>query len=165
MIHCYQAALPRTSPLEFCMYFNNFVIFLDPKIGNILASFACAEAPTPGWTLFHQLLLTRKLYFIFLSHSMGYDRGDSFPFDFLNQMEFYLVQNRKENCLHDHIPLHLKGNGNIVFPVIAECLDGSFVVGGIMIENELSIYITDIWRTSGCDFRFGIIFKKKIGPS
>ena len=24
----------------------------------------------------------RKIYFHFLSHGMGYDRGDSFPFDF-----------------------------------------------------------------------------------
>ena len=71
---------------------------------------------------------------------MGYDRGGSFPFDFeingipfgskskgklpterksvlsiLNQMEFYLVQNRKENCHYDHIPFNVKGNGNIVF--------------------------------------------------
>ena len=29
---------------------------------------------------------------------MGYDRGDSLPFDFLKQMELHLVQNRKENC-------------------------------------------------------------------
>ena len=36
---------------------------------------------------------------------MGYDRGDS------------LVQNRKENCHHDHIPSNVKGNGNIVFSV------------------------------------------------
>ena len=35
----------------------------------------------------------------------------------LNQMEFHLVQNRKENCPHDHIPFNLKGNGNIVFSV------------------------------------------------
>ena len=35
----------------------------------------------------------------------------------LNQMEFNLVQNRKENCNHDHIPFNLKGNGNIVFSV------------------------------------------------
>ena len=34
----------------------------------------------------------RKLCFLFLSHLMGYDRGDNFPFDFLNQMEFHLVQ-------------------------------------------------------------------------
>ena len=82
---------------------------------------------------------------------MGYDRGDSFPFDFepngiqfgsifdfifnnliyqfnfifniwfniyiLNQMEFNLVQYRKGNCHHDHIPFNVKGNGNIVFSV------------------------------------------------
>ena len=35
----------------------------------------------------------------------------------LNQMEFYLVKNRKENCHHDHIPFNVKGNGNIVFSV------------------------------------------------
>ena len=46
---------------------------------------------------------------------MGYDRGDSFPFDFLNQMEFHLVQNRKENCNHDHIPFNLKRNRYIFF--------------------------------------------------
>ena len=62
---------------------------------------------------------------------MGYDRGDSIPFDFEpngipfgskskgkgNQMEFHLVQNRKENCHHDHIPFNVKGIGNIVFSV------------------------------------------------
>ena len=48
---------------------------------------------------------------------MGYDRGDSFTLDFLNQIEFHLVQNRKENCHHDQIPFNLKGNGNIVFSV------------------------------------------------
>ena len=49
---------------------------------------------------------------------MGYDRGDSYPFDFLNQMGFHLVQNRNENCCHyDHIPFNPKGNGNIVFSV------------------------------------------------
>ena len=34
-----------------------------------------------------------------------------------NQMEFHLVQNRKEKCHHDHIPLYVKGIGNIVFSV------------------------------------------------
>ena len=29
----------------------------------------------------------------------------------LNQMEFQLVQNRKENCQHDHVPFNFKGNG------------------------------------------------------
>ena len=35
-------------------------------------------------------------------------------------MEFHLVQNRKENCHHDHIPFDLKENGNIVFSVIGK---------------------------------------------
>ena len=69
----------------------------------------------------HLLCLTdstlRKLYFHFLSNWMGYYRDDSFPFDFLNQMEIHLVQNRKENCHHDHILFNLKGNGNIIFSV------------------------------------------------
>ena len=58
---------------------------------------------------------------------MGYDRGDRFPFDFLNQMQFHLIQitvvipfgseNRRENCHHDHISFNVKGNRNIVFSV------------------------------------------------
>ena len=47
---------------------------------------------------------------------MGYDRGDSFPFDFEpNGIPF--GSNRKENYHHDHIPFNVKGNGNIVFSV------------------------------------------------
>ena len=48
---------------------------------------------------------------------MGYDRGDSFPFDFEPNGIPFGVQNRKENCYHDHIPFSLKGNGNIVLLV------------------------------------------------
>ena len=70
----------------------------------------------------------RKLYFQFISNLMGYNRGDIFTFDFepngilfllsiLNQMEFHLVQNWRENCHHDYIPINLKGIGNIVFLV------------------------------------------------
>ena len=33
----------------------------------------------------------------------------------LNKMEIHLVQNRKENCHHDHIPFNLKGNRIEVF--------------------------------------------------
>ena len=58
----------------------------------------------------------RKLEFHFLSNWMGYDRGDSFPFN-LNQMDFHLVQNQKEKCHHDHIPFNLKGNRMWVFSV------------------------------------------------
>ena len=35
----------------------------------------------------------------------------------LNQMEIHLVQNRNENCHHDHIPINLKGYGILVFSV------------------------------------------------
>ena len=34
-----------------------------------------------------------------------------------NHMEIHLTQNWKENCLHDHIPFNLKGNGILVFSV------------------------------------------------
>ena len=37
----------------------------------------------------------------------------------LNQMVFHLVQNRNENCHHDHIPFNLKGNRIRVFSVHA----------------------------------------------
>ena len=47
---------------------------------------------------------------------MGYDRSDSF-LSILNQMDFHLVQNRKENFRYDHIPFNVEGNGNIVFSV------------------------------------------------
>ena len=39
-------------------------------------------------------------------------------FSILSQMEFHLVQNRKENCHHDHIPFNVKGIGCIVFSVL-----------------------------------------------
>ena len=35
----------------------------------------------------------------------------------MNQIEFYFVQNRKENCHHDHTSLSYNGNGNLVFSV------------------------------------------------
>ena len=41
--------------------------------------------------------------------------------DQMNQLEFHMVQNRKENCHHDHIPFNVKGNGNIVFSVQNYC--------------------------------------------
>ena len=56
----------------------------------------------------------RKLYFQFLSHWIGYDHGHSF-LSIMNQMELHLL--RQENCQHNHIPLNVKGIGNIVFSV------------------------------------------------
>ena len=47
---------------------------------------------------------------------MGYDHGDSFPFDFESNGITFSSES-KENCHHDHIPFTVKGNGNIVFSV------------------------------------------------
>ena len=48
---------------------------------------------------------------------MGYDRGESFSFDFEPNEIPFGPENRKENFHHDHIPFNLKGNGNMVFLV------------------------------------------------
>ena len=54
---------------------------------------------------------------------MGYDRGDSFPFDFEPNGIPFGLENRKENFPHDHTPFNVKGNGNIVFSVYIEHLN------------------------------------------
>ena len=48
---------------------------------------------------------------------MGYDRGDSYPFDFKPNGISFGSENWKESCHHDHIPFNVKRNGNIVFSV------------------------------------------------
>ena len=47
---------------------------------------------------------------------MNHDHGDS-SVPFGSNRQFHSVQNRKENCHHDHIPFNLKGYGNIIFSV------------------------------------------------
>ena len=44
----------------------------------------------------------------------------------LNQIEFRLVLNRKENCHHDHFPFNLKVNGNLVFSVYIAVMSEGF---------------------------------------
>ena len=41
----------------------------------------------------------------------------TFFLSIFNQIELRLVQNRKENCHHDHISFNVEGIGNIVFSV------------------------------------------------
>ena len=83
---------------------------LDPHITIVFRGLRWALKQVPIMPRDHSLLESgcnslqsrytlRKLYFDFLSNRMGYDRGDSFPFDFLNQMEFHSVQNRKEKTV------------------------------------------------------------------
>ena len=67
-----------------------------------------------GLNLFPTYSCLREPNFRFFSNRMGYDHGDTSPFDFLNQIEFHLIHNRKKICHHEHIPFNLKGNGNIV---------------------------------------------------
>ena len=55
----------------------------------------------------------------------------------LNQMEFHLVENRKENCHRDHIPFNVKGIGNIVFLVYD--VDSSEVINTINYFQEVEI--------------------------
>ena len=98
----------------------------------------------------------RKLVFHFLSYWMGYGRGDSFPFD-LNQMEFHLVQNRKESCHRDHIPFNVKGNGIGVFSVFMMPRDTSLSdteksFQNLIKSNRNQIVFTIfrlIWSTNG----------------
>ena len=48
---------------------------------------------------------------------MGYDRGDSFSFDFEANGFPFGLEKIKKNCHHDHIPFNLKGNKMRVFSV------------------------------------------------
>jgi len=75
--------------------------------------FRCSEGRRLIRVHFQQFTL-RKLCFNFFSHWMGYDRGDSRPFDFEPNRIPFGSENRKENCHHNHIPFNVKRNGNIV---------------------------------------------------
>ena len=48
---------------------------------------------------------------------MGYDRGDSFTFNFEPNGISFGSENRTKNCHHDHIPFNLKESGILVFSV------------------------------------------------
>ena len=69
---------------------------------------------------------------------MGYDHGDSFPFDF-DQIEFHLVQNRKENCPYDHFPFNVKGSGNIVFSLCVKIRKAEERVVQALEEEETTL--------------------------
>ena len=56
-------------------------------------------------------------------------------------MEFNLVQSRKENCLHDHVPFNMKGNGIQVFSVYPRAMRGFFLSVFPVQDNEEPSYI------------------------
>ena len=51
---------------------------------------------------------------------MGYDRDDSFPFDFEPNGIPFGSNSKGKLCHYDHISCNVKGNGNIVFSVFME---------------------------------------------
>ena len=55
----------------------------------------------------------------------------------LNQIEFHLVQNRKENCHHDHIPFNVKGIGSIFFSAYTGTPLSEAAIGGPIREGLL----------------------------
>ena len=71
----------------------------------------------------------------------------------LNQMEIHLVQNCKENCHHNHIPLNLKGNWNQVFSV---CFAGAGKATSAGRETDVSRHHGTPWSTPQALQYYGI---------
>ena len=80
---------------------------------------------------------------------MGYDRGDSFPFNFEPNGILFGSKSKEKLCQHDHIPFNVKRNRNIVFSEWRRSFapdflaDLSFFFGGLthtytilMLSNE-----------------------------
>ena len=63
-------------------------------------------------------------------------------FTIFNQMEFHLVQNRKENCHHDHIPFNLKGNRIRVLSVYRNSI----------LDVISSLFLVDRWSAETIRF-------------
>ena len=95
--------------------------FLANKICNFVALFLnCDTFPASKYCLVIRLVWNSLHWenYVFNSFHSEWDMiVVTVFFSILNQMDFHLVQNRKENCHHDHIPFNVKGNGNIVFSV------------------------------------------------
>ena len=96
---------------------------------------------------------------VYALQKIAYNEKPIFPFPFtlindkrtvflsiLNQKEFHLAQNRKENCDHDHITFSLNGNGNLffrmqpLFPLmyLAQCTHGEIFPKSYQIKPKSS---------------------------
>ena len=71
----------------------------------------------------------------------------------LNQMEFHLVQNRKENCHHDHIPLNVKGIVCVVFSVHAAAAVRGSLGPYIVAREVLGGFALGPWCREAISFR------------
>ena len=86
---------------------------------------------------------------------MGYDRGDSSPFDFILNGTPSGSENRKENFSHDHIPFNMKGNRNS-FPSVDCCIQaardnkawGSFLLGFIFKPQQTTLIPPTCWKNN-----------------
>ena len=109
------------------LFFSTYLFFSGPakKIARdwpvILGNFLKVDCPSVDcgefcYKIYQHTL--REPYFCFLSNWKKYYRGDGpanrKSFRFYTYVGFHLVQNRWENCHHDHITFNLKGNGNII---------------------------------------------------
>ena len=123
------------------MYIPTY-IYLPPTTPEGYGSTALAER-FPQHTL-------RKVAFHFLSLWMGCDRGDCFLFDFMDQMDIYLVQNSMENCHHDHISFNMKGN--LFFSVHCQLIETDFH------DNVTVINFRVIMQTNHIHTWYGIYY-------
>ena len=82
---------------------------------------------------------------------MGYDRGDSFPFDFKPNGLPFGSNNRKENCHHDHIPFDVKGNGNIVFSLQLHSFDA--------VNDEVFLWQVANTFITSCRWKLQLVIK------
>ena len=112
---------------QYIIYICHKNVQYNGPVGCIMISLYCWHSNVSksfeiiiGWEQNVYPLTLRKLVFYFLSNSMRYDRGDSFPFDFEPNGIPFGSKSRKENCPHDHIPFKMQGNGNIVFSVYSQ---------------------------------------------
>ena len=80
-----------------------------------------ARRLTTPQTFYFQTYTTtlRKLYSISFQSEWDMIVETVFLSIFWAKWNSICVQNRKENCHHDHIPFNVKGNGNIVLSVFA----------------------------------------------
>ena len=65
-------------------------------------------------------------------------------YSILNLMEIHVVQNRKENCHHDHIPFHLKGNRIQIFSVCGLGLRGVEFLIGLSKGKDLPALVVEL---------------------
>ena len=82
---------------------------------------------------------------------MVYDRGDSFPFDFVTNGIQFGSENRKENYHHDHIPFNFEKKWNDSFLRVAVQFSRINPAGS---DGDRNFYPAQFRRTfAGCCYQ------------